>query len=59
MVHYQLKFSSVLALNFMCTYAVHILIYSTALQLQQPSVKFLFILAYIFTVFIYSIGSSD
>ena len=29
MVHHQVKFSSVLALNFMCTYAVHILIYST------------------------------
>ena len=29
MVHHQLKFSSALALNFMCTYAVHILIYST------------------------------
>ena len=32
MVHHQLKFSSVLALNFMCTYAVHILIYSTAIR---------------------------
>ena len=29
MVHPQLKFSNVLLLQFMCTYAVHILIYST------------------------------
>ena len=29
MVHPQLKFSCVLPLKFTCTYAVHILIYST------------------------------